>query len=139
MYIPIYICSYTHLCLYTYEYMGVHICSYIQVSLYIYLLMYMYVTIHEYKYIHKNTTCSCCGTSQRFGVGLSDWVCLVSPCECLTTEFPWYVHHWNQHCLVFERGVFCKLGFEIFPIDDEFVGNVKHFAQHCTCLWPLSQ
>jgi len=72
--LPIRICSYTHLCLYTYEYTGVHIYTCIEVCVHIYSLLYMYVTIHVYKYTQTNRTCSCCGTSQRLGVGPSDWV-----------------------------------------------------------------
>jgi len=74
VHITTYICSYTHLCLYTYDYMGVHVCLFILVCVYMYLLLYIYVMIHEFQYIHINTTCSCCGTSQRFEVGPSDWV-----------------------------------------------------------------
>ena len=132
VYISIYICSCTHLCLYTYEYMGAHICICIQVCVYICLLLYMYVTIHVYTYIHIDRTCSCCGTSQCLGFRPSDWVVLVPPCKSLVTEFSWYVHHCNQHGLVFESGVFGKFVFESLPILDEFVGAFEHHVQHCT-------
>jgi len=85
------------------------------------------------KYTHTNTTCSCCGTSQRCGVGSSDWVFLfLPPYESVITEFPWHVHHWNQHVLALKRGVCCKLVFEIIPIVDELVGGIEHVAQYCT-------
>jgi len=108
------------------------------------MCIHIFITmiIHVYKYIHIDSTCSCGGTSQRFGVGPSEWVVLVPPCKSVVTEFPWYVHDWNQHGLVSKCGAFCKLGFEILPIVDEFVGDVEHFAQHCigcTWLWPPSQ
>ena len=76
-----------------------------------------------------------CGTSQRFGIGPSDYVFLVPPCESLVSWVLSYMHHWNQHGCgrVFECGsVFCKLGCEILPIFYEFVGNVQKFVQHCT-------
>jgi len=84
------------------------------------------IQIHTYK---QNVFMLChiamfCSWAKRLGV-------LVPPCENLITEVSWYVHHWNQHGLVFECGVFCKLIFESLQILHEFVGAVKHHAQHC--------
>ena len=84
--------------MYTYMYMFIHTsvfvyacihgCVYIYVCVFVYtyisLLLYKYATIH----LCINSTCSYGGTSQRFGVGPTEWVLLVPQCESLVAELP---------------------------------------------------
>jgi len=136
--------TYIHMCIHTsvFVYVCIHGSKYIHV--YSGMCMHIFITIHacndtriQVHTYEQNVfmlwhIATFWGRAKRLGG-------LVQLCESLITEFQWYVHHWNQHGIVFKCGVFCKLVFESFSILNKFIGADEHHAQHCNWLWPPIQ